>query len=166
MDGAAMAAQLIAKNLDAAPFYSIHHYYQNKAAKAAGEEIVVLPFVEVGFKIFAATIIASDKTIAEKPDLTKRFLRAIKKTFEFARDNPEEVCKLHIQKIPEVALDDCIGSVRATMAFVYNDHTEKFGWGKESPERLEFTWKAIADAQELDPKWDYKQALDTSLVEK
>ncbi|MEO6270414.1 MAG: ABC transporter substrate-binding protein, partial [Lautropia sp.] len=32
MDGAAMAAQLIAKNLDAAPFYSIHHYYQNKAA--------------------------------------------------------------------------------------------------------------------------------------
>ena len=96
MDGAAMAAQLIAKNLDAAPFYSIHHYYQNKAAKAAGEEIVVLPFVEVGFKIYAATIIATDKMIAEKPDLTKRFLRAIKKTFEFARDNPEETCKLHV----------------------------------------------------------------------
>jgi NitT/TauT family transport system substrate-binding protein len=166
MDGAAMAAQLIAKNLDAAPFYSIHHYYQNKAAKAAGEEIIALPFVEVGFKIFAATIIASDKTIAEKPDLTKRFLRAIKKTFEFARDNPEETCKLHIQKIPEVAMDDCLGSVRATLTFVYNDHTDKFGWGKESPERLEFTWKAIAEAQELDAKWDYKQAIDTSLVEK
>src|SRR5262250_2121239 len=72
MDGAAMAAQLIAKNLDAAPFYSIHHYYQNKAAKAAGEEIIVLPFVEVGFKIFAATIITTDKMIAEKPDLTRR----------------------------------------------------------------------------------------------
>jgi len=166
MDGAAMAAQLIAKNLDAAPFYSIHHYYQNKAAKAAGEDILVLPFVEVGFKIFAATIIASDKIVAEKPDLTKRFLRAVKKSFEFARDNPEETCKLHIQKIPEVALDDCMGSVRATMAFVYNDHTDKFGWGKESPERLEFTWKAIADAQELDPKWEYKQAIDTSLLEK
>ena len=40
MDGAAMAAQLIAKNIDAAPFYSIHHYYINKAAKAAGEEII------------------------------------------------------------------------------------------------------------------------------
>jgi NitT/TauT family transport system substrate-binding protein len=166
MDGAAMAAQLIAKNLDAAPFYSIHHYYQNKAAKAAGEEIVMLPFVEVGFKIFAATIIASDKMIADKPDLTRRFLRAIKKTFEFARDNPEETCKLHVEKIPEVALDDCLGSVRATLTFVYNDHTEKFGWGKESPERLDFTWKAIAEAQELKPDWDYKQAIDTSLVEK
>src|SRR2546430_9650629 len=53
LDGAAMAAQLIAKNIDAAPFYSIHHYYINKAAKAAGEEIIPLPFVEVGFKIYA-----------------------------------------------------------------------------------------------------------------
>src|SRR6516162_10288022 len=110
MDGAAMAGQLIAKNTDASPFYSIHHYYQNKAAKAAGEEIRVLPFVEVGFKIFAATIIGTDKMIAEKPDLTRRFLRAVKKTFEFARDNPEEACKLHVEKVPEVALDDCIGS--------------------------------------------------------
>src|SRR5258708_17934921 len=106
MDGAAMAAQLIAKNLDAAPFYSIHHYYQNKAAKAAGEEIVVLPFVEVGFKIFAATIITSEKMISEKPDLTKRFLRAIRKSFEFARDTPEETCKLHVATIPEVPLHD------------------------------------------------------------
>src|SRR5258708_32026649 len=108
MDGAAMAAQLIAKNLDAAPFYSIHHYYQNKAAKAAGEEIVVLPFVEVGFKIFAATLLASDKIVAEKPDLTRRFLRADNKAFEFARDNPDETCKLHSEKIPEVALNDCL----------------------------------------------------------
>jgi NitT/TauT family transport system substrate-binding protein len=166
MDGAAMAAQLIAKNLDAAPFYSIHHYYQNKAAKAAGEEIVVLPFVEVGFKIYAATIIAADKMIAEQPDLTRRMLRAIKKSFEWARDNPEETCKLHVQKIPEVALDDCLGSVRATLTFVFNDHSQQYGWGKESAERLEFTWKAIAEAQEIKPDWDYKQAIDTSLVEK
>jgi NitT/TauT family transport system substrate-binding protein len=161
-----MAAQLIAKNLDAAPFYSIHHYYQNKAAKAAGEEIVVLPFVEVGFKIFAATIVATDRTIAERPELTRRFLRAIKRSFEFARDHPEETCKLHVEKIPEVALDDCLGSLRATLAFVYNDHSRQFGWGKESTERLAFTWKAIADAQELKPDWDYTQAIDTSLVEK
>src|SRR3546814_7730647 len=35
MDGAAMGAQLIAKNIDAAPFYSTHWYYQTKEAKAA-----------------------------------------------------------------------------------------------------------------------------------
>ena len=63
MDGAAMATQLIAKNIDAAPFYSIHEYYINKAAVKAGEEIVVLPFIAVGFKIYAASIVTTDKMI-------------------------------------------------------------------------------------------------------
>lgn len=164
MDGAAMAAQLIAKNIDAAPFYSIHHYYINKAAKAAGEEIIPLPFVEVGFKIYAASIIATDKMIAEKPDLTKRFLRAIKRSFEWARDNPEEACKLHVQKVPEVALDDCVHSVKAVMTFVFTDHEKQFGWGNISPERLATTWQAIAEAQDLDPKWDPAKAFDMSLL--
>jgi NitT/TauT family transport system substrate-binding protein len=164
MDGAAMAAQLIAKNIDAAPFYSIHHYYINKAAKAAGEEIIALPFVEVGFKIYAASIIATDKMIAEKPDLTRRFLKAIKRSFEWARDNPEETCKLHIQKVPEVALDDCVHSVQAVMNFVFTDHEKQFGWGNISPERLATTWQAVAEAQDLDPKWDPTQAFDMSLL--
>ena len=164
MDAAAMAAQLIAKNIDAAPFYSIHHYYINKAAKAAGEEIIPLPFVEVGFKIYAATIIATDEMIAKKPDLTKRFLRAVKRSFEWARDNPEETCKLHIQKVPEVALDDCVHSVQAVMTFVFTDHEKQFGWGKTSPERLATTWQAIAESQDLDPKWNPNQAFDLSLL--
>src|SRR5258708_1978346 len=115
MDGAAMAAQLIAKNVDAAPFYSIHHYYINKAALAAGEEIIALPFVKVGFAIYAASIIATDDTIAKRPDLTKRFLKAVRRSFEWAKANPEEACKAHIQKVPEVALDDCTHSVEAVM---------------------------------------------------
>jgi hypothetical protein len=37
-------------------------------------------------------------------------------------------------------------------------------WGKRL-RWLDFTWKAIAEAQ-LKPDWNYKQAIDTSLVEK
>jgi NitT/TauT family transport system substrate-binding protein len=164
MDGAAMAAQLIAKNIDAAPFFAIHHYYQNKAAKKAGEEIVALPFVQVGFAIYSASLIASDKTIAEKPELVRKFVRAAKKSFEWARDNPQEACKLHVQKVPEVELDDCMGSLKATLTYVFNDHEKKFGWGATSPERLAATWVNVADAQELDKKWDPKQAFDTRFL--
>lgn len=164
MDGAAMATQLIAKHLDAAPFYSIHHYYQNKAALKAGEEIVVLPFVQTGFAIYSASLIASDRMIAEKPDLVRRFLRASQRVFEWARDNPEEACKLHVQKVPEVPFDDCLGSVKATLSFVWTDHSRRLGYGKEDPERLAFTWEVVAESQELDRKWDPKQAIDTSLL--
>ncbi len=164
MDGAAMAAQLIAKNIDAAPFFAVHHYYQNKAAKKAGEEIVALPFVQVGFAIYSASLIASDKTIAERPELVRKFLRGARKSFEWARDNPQEACKLHVQKVPEVELDDCMGSLRATLTYVFNDHEKKFGFGSTSPERMAATWTAVAEAQELDKKWDPKQAFDTRLL--
>jgi NitT/TauT family transport system substrate-binding protein len=166
MDGAAMAAQLIAKNIDAAPFYSIHQYYINKAAVKAGDEIVSLPFVAVGFKIYAASLITSDKMLVEKPDLVKRFLAASKEVFEWAQANPEEACKLHVARFPEVALDDCMGSVRAVMKFVFNDHSKEFGWGKESPERLKFSWDTIAESNDLKKDFDYKQAIDTKLVPK
>jgi NitT/TauT family transport system substrate-binding protein len=164
MDGAAMAAQLIAKNIDAAPFFAIHHYYQNKAAKKAGEEIVALPFVQVGFAIYSASLIASDRTIAEKPELVRKFLRAARRSFEWARDNPQEACKLHVQKVPEVELDDCMGSLRAALTYVFNDHQRKFGFGATSPERLAATWSAVADAQELDRKWNSAQAFDTRFL--
>jgi len=166
MDGAAMAAQLIAKNIDAAPFYSIHYYYINKAAVKAGQEILPLPFVEVGFKIYAASLITTDKMIQDKPDLVTRFLAATKEAFEWAAANPEEACKLHVVRFPEVELDDCMGSVKAVMKFVFNDHTKEFGWGKESPERLKFSWETIATANELKPEFDYKTAIDTSKVAK
>lgn len=164
MDGAAMAAQLIAKNIDAAPFFAMHHYYQNKAAKRAGEEILALPFVEAGFAIFSASLITADKTIAEKPELVRKFLRAAHRAFEWARDNPQEACKLHVQKVPEVEFDDCMGSLRATLTYVYNDHQKKFGWGASSPERLNATWNHVAEAQELDKKWNPAQAFDTRFL--
>ncbi len=166
MDGAAMAAQLIAKNIDAAPFYSIHYYYINKAAVKAGQEILPLPFVEVGFKIYAASLITTDKMIQDKPDLVTRFLAATKEAFEWAAANPEEACKLHVARFPEVELDDCMGSVKAVMKFVFNDHSKEFGWGKESPERLKFSWETIATANELKPEFDYKTAIDTSKITK
>lgn len=161
-DASAMAAMLIAGRLDAAPFYSIHHYYQNKAAKSAGEEIVVLPFEQVGFAIYSASLATTDAMLAEKPDVVGRFLAGAWKSFEWARDNQKEACELHVKKNPEVDVDDCQGSLKATMGFVFNEHSEKTGPGKFDPERLQFTWDVVAEAQELDESWDYKQAVDTS----
>jgi NitT/TauT family transport system substrate-binding protein len=62
-------------------------------------------------------------------------------------------------------MDDCMGSLSATLDFVFNPHSEETGLGQYDPERLAFTWSVVADAQELDPSWDHVQAVDTSLVD-
>lgn len=163
-DGAAMAPLLIQKQLDAAPFYSIHHFYQNKAAEAVGEKIRVLPFEEVGFAIYAASIATTEEMVEENPELVGRFLAAIQDSFLWAKDNPEETCQLHVERVPEVAFDDCMGSLEATLGFVFNEHSNETGFGHFDPERLAFTWEVVAEAQEIDPSWDPTQAIDTSLV--
>jgi NitT/TauT family transport system substrate-binding protein len=161
-DASAMAALLIAKRIDAAPFFAIHHYYQNKAAQRAGEEIVVLPFVETGFAIYATGLVTTDEMIARNPDLVRRFLRGATDAFTWANANREDACKLHVQRNREVELDDCMGSLRATMTYVFNDHSQKTGFGRHDPERMAFTWKQVAESQGIDPSWDYSQAIDLS----
>ncbi len=163
-DASAMAALLIARRVDAAPFYSIHHHYQNKAARRAGEEIVVLPFVETGFAIYAASLATTDDMLRQNPDLVRRFLRGARRSFEWSNANQAEACRLHVQRNPEVEQDDCEGSLRATMGFVFNDHQQRTSLGRFDPERLAFTWRVVAESLQLPAEWDPLQAIDTSLL--
>ncbi|MBR0664032.1 ABC transporter substrate-binding protein [Roseomonas hellenica] len=163
-DASAMAALLIGRRVDAAPFYSIHWYYQNKAAQRAGQEIVVLPFVETGFAIYAASLIAADDTIQRNPDLVRRFLLGAQRSFEWANANQAEACRLHVARNPEVEQDDCEGSIRATMGFVFNDHQRATGLGRFEPERLAFTWRVVAESLQLNAGWDPTQAVTTALL--
>ena len=63
-------------------------------------------------------------------------------------------------------LDDCQGSMRATVGFVFNDHSKSTGLGQIDDARLAFTYETLAAAQKLDPKWDPHQAIDTNHVPK
>jgi NitT/TauT family transport system substrate-binding protein len=161
-DASAMAAMLISKRVDAAPFYAIHEYYINKAAEHAGEHIVALPFVKTGFTIYAATIVTTDDILAKNPDLVTRMSAAIEESFAWARDNPQGACKLHIQRNPEVEQDDCEHSLARVVEYVFNDNQRAAGTGRFAPDELAATWKAVAESQQLDPSLDYKQAIDTS----
>lgn len=160
VDASSMAAMLISGRLDAAPFYSIHHYYQNKQAEQMGEKINVLPFVETGFTIYSGSLFTTEEQIENNPDLVERFIRAVRTSWEFARDNQQEACQLHVEANPEVDLDDCQGSLEATLGFVFNEHSEKTGLGRYDPERLQFTYSVVAEAQELDPEWNPENAVD------
>jgi len=164
MDASAMAAMLISRRVDAAPFFAIHHFYQNRQAQRAGEEIIALPFVETGFAIYSTSLIAADTTIAQNPDLVRRFLRGATRSLEWARDNQAEACRLHVARNPEVEQIDCEGSLRATMTYVFNDHQAATGLGRVEAERLRFTWQNVAASLQIDPGWDPAQAINTSFL--
>jgi NitT/TauT family transport system substrate-binding protein len=101
---------------------------------------------------------------AAEPGLVRRFLRGAQRSFEWSNANQAEACRLHVQRNPEVEQDDCEGSLRATMGFVFNDHQRHTGLGRFDAERLAFTWRAVAESLQLPAEWDPIQAIDTSLL--
>lgn len=164
VEPAAMGALLIQGRLDAAPFWSAHHYYLNKQAVKMGKSIRVLPFSAVGFELYSWCIFAQDDVIANKGELLQRFLRASKRSLDWAYKNDAEAVKHHVQRHPEVDADDALGSLRIMYTYINNDTTKVDGFGQFNAQRLAKTYKMVADAQGLDPSADPAQFVDTRYV--
>ena len=81
-----------------------------------------------------------------------------------ARRRAGQLSRVASPRNPEVAQDDCEGSLRAVMGFVFTDHARETGLGRFQPERLATTWRVVAESLQLDPAWDPNRAIDTSLL--
>ncbi|MGE3701994.1 MAG: ABC transporter substrate-binding protein [Hyphomicrobiaceae bacterium] len=160
-DPASWAGMLLAGTIDATPVFATHEYWQNKQAKKMGKLIKVFPFADSGFKIYTYCIMATDSFIASNGNLIRRFLRATKKSFLWARDNMEEAAQLHAKVNPEVDADDALGSMRIFLG-KYVTPAESFG--KFDPQKLKDTYAAVAMAQNLDPAFDPASLLDTRFL--
>lgn len=164
VDGSSMGPLLISGRVDAIPTYSTNFFYQNKQAMRAGKELAVLPFVEAGFTIYSLAMHTTEKTIADKPQMLKAFMKATEESWEAARADPKATCEAHVKAIPQVELDDCLGSLNATLGFIFTDHAKEAGIGGITAERLNKTYEVVAQSQSLDPKIDPATAVDMSFL--
>jgi NitT/TauT family transport system substrate-binding protein len=97
-----MPAALAKKQVDAAwvvePFFSI--------AQEQGAKVVASSFVDTAPNMTVGTYFTTTDMITDKPELTKRFVAAVKKSLQYATDHPEEARQAlltYTQISPEVA---------------------------------------------------------------
>jgi NitT/TauT family transport system substrate-binding protein len=159
-DPGAMGAMLINGQLDAAPFFQTHQYFQNKQAQRFGREIMAIPYASFGLDAYASTIIASESLIDRNPDLVRRILVALQKSFLWARDNQEAAARIHNRHHPQIDVDDALGSLRIGLTFVFNEITDRDKLGRFSPARLRQTYDLVARTQQLDLAADPGDSVD------
>jgi hypothetical protein len=63
-----------------------------------------------------------------------------------------------------VAVDDAMGSMRIMARFMFNESTEKTGFGYFDMDRLKETYRVVAMSQEMDPNIDVSQFIHTDLL--
>lgn len=124
--------------------------YAGQAADA-GKEIVVLPWSDAGLELYSASLVASDKFLTERPEVAKRFVAALKKSIEFAKENPMKAGEAVSAIVPELGAEDVMGSWLDASKLIFNEVTDADGLGTIEAGRLAATWSRVAASQGLDP---------------
>jgi NitT/TauT family transport system substrate-binding protein len=97
----AKAQSLAAKRVDAV-FDWIVGNTQYWIAGLDQEKLVVLPWAKFGVNPYGNALMASEKTIKERPDMLKRFLDAAMKGWAWSIEHPEEAVDIFVKSHPEV----------------------------------------------------------------
>lgn len=163
VDPSTLGPMLVTGRVDAIIAWLTDVSRYTQLAKRAGKEIEYLPWADEGLKMYSATLVASDKFLADRPETAKRFLRAFHKSLAFCKTYPERAAAAVVKQVPELGMEDVTGSLHDALRLIHNEITLTDGLGALEASRVAATWQRVAQAQGLTLKdFDPESAIDRS----
>jgi NitT/TauT family transport system substrate-binding protein len=116
------------------------------SAAAGGQPVQALRYSRAFPGLLGSVIMASDSTLARRPGLTRRFLRAFDKGVRYCVDNPAD-CGRIIKKHQPLT-DDVVAAKewRLGKQFVRTRQTRQKGYGYMDPKRVDATISVVVNA--------------------
>ncbi len=117
------------------------------SAKLAGVDYNFIKFSDETpvLDFYTPLIIANNDFLKENPELSKKFMEATAKGYEYAIENPKEAAQILVDAVPELSLD----LVTASQEFLSKEYkAEKTKWGSFDEKR----WSSFYD-------WMYEEKL-------
>lgn len=159
---------LLLKRVDAVPGY-IDAEVPELEAKAGGPgSLSILTGEQLGISSYGSGMFTSDKNIAERPDLVRRFVAAYMKAFADVVDDPAAAADVLIKHNPEYKdkRDMLIAQLQADIDYTFfSEHTKSHGLGWIDAGQ----WKATADLYKqqdaLAAAFDDTKGFDMSFLE-
>jgi NitT/TauT family transport system substrate-binding protein len=105
---AAKAQSLAAKQVDAVFDWIVGNqgYWEAGLDK---DKLVLIPWAQWGVNPYGNALMASEKTIKERPDMLRRFMDATMQGWKWAIENPDQASEIFIRSNPEVPLLAALG---------------------------------------------------------
>lgn len=107
--------------------------------------IIMLKDFSEALDYYTPTIITSEKTIQNKPDLVKKFMAATSKGYEFAITNPAEAAEILLKYAPELNAE-LVSESQKWLSGQYQADAPQWGWQSRD------VWERYAS-------WMYEQEL-------
>ncbi|WP_052364805.1 ABC transporter substrate-binding protein [Halotalea alkalilenta] len=127
----------------------------------AGKQLQVLPLSDFGLEGYGFSLMASERTIEQRPEVLRRFVEASRRAIEFSSAHPDQAAAAVKAAVPEADLAVLEGELRNSLPLIDNEISARDGFGAFDPALLSTTWEWIADSMDFD-----RDALDpASLVD-
>lgn len=135
--------------------------------KQANKDLSVLAWSQFGLDGYGWSVLASDKTIQERPEVLKRYVRALNKALAFSMQNPQAAAEALKAHVPEADTAVIKAEFESSLPLLRNEITQKNGMGTFEPKQLAATWNWVAQSMNYDlKKVDPEALVDRSFVAK
>jgi NitT/TauT family transport system substrate-binding protein len=162
VDPSALAPMLLTKRVDGVIMWTSNIPRLKPEADKAGISLVALPFDLVDTSMYGSIIIASEKTLQAKPDLTRRFLTALRQSFLFTRDHPEATAAYVKSINPQQNLDYELAGLKESNTHIYTWRNDEKTFGTFDPAKIKTTYQWVVRATKADPSVDPEVFIDRS----
>ena len=146
VDPAGKVVSVLEKKADALLGSADAQFFQleEKGVKAAA-----LNFADVGVNTVGITVIAHEDTIKEKPDLVRRFLKAMRKSFEDGVADPDAAVAAAVKAKPDAIAAALKGQLMVDLALIHSPASKGKGIGYAAAEDWQHTLDLMKEFREL-----------------
>lgn len=145
----ATVPSLLAGQVDAIGMFTISTPILIRRARELGKEVFSIRFLDWGVDMYNTGLIGHDDTLAQKADLTRRFLHASTKGMKWAIENPEKAIDHFHKSFTEVDKALHLEIWHLTVDAFLTPNMEKNGLGHMTEEKWGYTRGLVVKAYNL-----------------
>jgi NitT/TauT family transport system substrate-binding protein len=151
MSPSAKYASLVAKTVDSIVGFVNEEPAIRSAANKTGLEVGRFVFSDYGINYYSLGVIASDESIAKRPDMVRHMALATMQGYASAIRNPQAAADAFVKNYPESSRDIALAQWEVALPLILTDRSRKDGLGFIERDKMADTIKLIARFQKVDP---------------
>jgi len=164
IEPSAKIAALAEKRVDAvADYFTGLPLYEKPMGKG---NVVSMPWADNGFELYSMSIIASEKTMTERPEVLKKFLEAAYMGWRDVMSDPAAAMAIFKKRVPEIDAVLLGDNMRMGLQLMKSELYEKNGIGWVDEKKMCASVELVNTYMGLPKKVDCKVVFTTEFLTK
>lgn len=135
--------------------------------KQFGKKLNIIRFTDYGVNFYATAIITAESTLQKKPELIKKFVSTVAKTWKYIETHQQEAVDALVKAVPELTDKEALlTELKIFMPLMRNEVTDKNGWGYMVKDRWQTDINYFFDQEVIKKKVDADSCFTNAFISK